>query len=62
MTIDQLLIKASQAATSARLLLAAGDTVGACDRAYYAMFDAARAALLHSAHPLHPTSAERTAV
>lgn len=37
--------KANQAAASARLLLTAGDTSGACNRAYYAMFDAARAAL-----------------
>jgi uncharacterized protein (UPF0332 family) len=37
--------KASRALTSARLLLDAGDTDGACNRAYYAMFDAARAAL-----------------
>jgi uncharacterized protein (UPF0332 family) len=35
--------KAHQAASSARLLLNAGDTSGACNRAYYAMFDAARA-------------------
>jgi len=37
--------KASRALASARLLLDAGDTDGACNRAYYAMFDAARAAL-----------------
>lgn len=38
--------KAARALASARLLLADGDTDGACNRAYYAMFDAARAALL----------------
>lgn len=38
--------KAHRAVESARLLLAAGDQDGACNRAYYAMFDAARAALL----------------
>ncbi len=38
--------KAAQAATSARVLLQTGDADGACNRAYYAMFDAARAALL----------------
>ncbi|OHC67239.1 MAG: hypothetical protein A2045_15515 [Rhodocyclales bacterium GWA2_65_20] len=38
--------KAARAAVSARLLLNAGDVDGACNRAYYAMFDAARAALL----------------
>jgi uncharacterized protein (UPF0332 family) len=43
---DDLDSKARQAAISARLLLNAGDTSGACNRAYYAMFDAARAALL----------------
>lgn len=31
---------------SSKLLLDAGDLDGACNRAYYAMFDAARAALL----------------
>jgi uncharacterized protein (UPF0332 family) len=38
--------KAAQALSSARQLLAAGDSDGACNRAYYAMFDAAQAALL----------------
>ena len=38
--------KAQQAVASARLLLDSGDADGACNRAYYAMFDAARAALL----------------
>jgi uncharacterized protein (UPF0332 family) len=37
--------KAQVAARSARLLLEAGDTSGAINRAYYAMFSAARAAL-----------------
>ena len=41
----QLMQKAARALASARLLLDAGDTDGACNRAYYAMFDAARAAL-----------------
>ena len=40
--------KAVQAAASANVLLATGDADGACNRAYYAMFDAARAALLAS--------------
>jgi uncharacterized protein (UPF0332 family) len=40
--------KASRALASARLLLADGDLEGACNRAYYAMFDAAHAALLAS--------------
>jgi uncharacterized protein (UPF0332 family) len=40
--------KANQAVVSAKLLLEIGDANGACNRAYYAMFDAARAALTHS--------------
>jgi uncharacterized protein (UPF0332 family) len=40
-----LLVKADVALGSAKLLLAAGDIDGACNRAYYAMVDAARAAL-----------------
>ena len=38
--------KADRACLSARTLLDAGDVDGACNRAYYAMFDAAQAALL----------------
>jgi uncharacterized protein (UPF0332 family) len=38
--------KARRALSGARLLLQAGDTEGACSRAYYAMFDAAHAALI----------------
>lgn len=41
----QLMQKADRALASARLLLDAGDMNGACNRAHYAMFDAARAAL-----------------
>lgn len=40
--------KADKALTSARLLLDAGDSDGASNRAYYAMFDAAVAALVWS--------------
>nr|WP_184355812.1 HEPN domain-containing protein [Rhizobium sp. BK602] len=40
--------KAEQACKSARPLLELGDADGACNRAYYAMFDAARAALFAS--------------
>lgn len=43
-----LLAKARRACASARLLLDAGDVDGATNRSYYAMFDAARAALLNS--------------
>lgn len=40
--------KAERAVSGARLLLANDDVEGACSRAYYAMFDAAHAALLFS--------------
>lgn len=40
------LSKARRALASARLLLSDGDTDGACNRAYYAMFDVATAALV----------------
>lgn len=43
---DALIGKAMRAARSAALLLDSGDIDGACNRAYYAMFDAARAAML----------------
>jgi len=43
---DALMIKAHQALRSAQGLIALDDADGACNRAYYAMFDAARAALL----------------
>lgn len=48
MKADDLMSKAVQAAASAKILLDTGDVDGACNRAYYAMFDAARAALLAS--------------
>jgi uncharacterized protein (UPF0332 family) len=47
-----LMAKAIRAATSAQVLLQSGDADGACNRAYYAMFDAARAALLASGAPV----------
>ena len=46
MNARDLLEKARRAAVSARMLKEAGDADGACNRGYYAMFDAARAALL----------------
>lgn len=42
----ELIDKAERAEVSARLLLESGDIDGASNRAYYAMFSAARAALL----------------
>lgn len=50
----ELLAKAVRASSSAALLLADGDINGACNRAYYAMFDAARAALLTAGTPVDP--------
>jgi uncharacterized protein (UPF0332 family) len=44
----ELLDKARTAARSAQALLDDGDQDGACNRAYYAVFDAARALLVHS--------------
>lgn len=46
--------KADTACSSARALLDLGDVDGAASRAYYAMFDAARAALLASGAPVEP--------
>lgn len=46
--------KADMACSSARALLDLGDPDGAANRAYYAMFDAARAALLASGAPVEP--------
>ena len=40
--------KANRACSLAHALLDLGDVDGACNRVYYAMFDAARAALLAS--------------
>lgn len=48
LTPAALMAKADRACASARALLDLGDVDGACNRAYYAMFDAARAALLAS--------------
>lgn len=48
MNAHDLMAKAIRAASSARLLCDAGDFEGTCDRSYYAMFNAARAALLRS--------------
>lgn len=42
---QEIMDKARKALASARILLAAGDSDGATNRAYYAMFDAAIAAL-----------------
>lgn len=54
LTSTALMAKADRACSSARALLDLGDVDGACNRAYYAMFDAARAALLASGAPIRP--------
>lgn len=54
LTPDALMAKADMACSSARALLDLGDVDGAANRAYYAMFDAARAALLASGAPVAP--------
>ena len=59
MTPQELMAKANRALTSAKLLLDSGDVDGACNRAYYAMFDAARAALLCINAPV-PAEVART--
>jgi uncharacterized protein (UPF0332 family) len=59
LTPQELMAKASRALTSAKLLLDSGDVDGACNRAYYAMFDAARAALLSINAPV-PSEVART--
>jgi uncharacterized protein (UPF0332 family) len=52
------LVKAQRALESARLLLEAGDLDGSGNRCYYAMFDAARAALLAQDPTLDPQFAK----
>ena len=47
--------KAHRAVVSARLLLDDGDVDGACNRAYYAMVDAARAALTWCGATVEPS-------
>lgn len=54
LTPSVLMAKAERACSSARALLDLGDVDGACNRAYYAMFDAARAALLASGASVRP--------
>jgi uncharacterized protein (UPF0332 family) len=52
MKAEELMAKARQAVISARALYDLNDMDGACNRAYYAMFDAARAALMQSGAPV----------
>lgn len=55
MKAEDLMTKSLQAAASAKVPLDTGDANGACNRAYYAIFDAARAALLASGHDVGKT-------
>ena len=54
LTAANLMEMADRACTTARLSLSHGDTDGAINRAWYAMFHAARAALLESGAPADP--------
>lgn len=56
MTPSDYMKKASRALAAARLLVANAEVEGACNRAYYAMFDAAHAALLASGEMVSETS------
>jgi uncharacterized protein (UPF0332 family) len=48
----ELIARARRSAASAKVLYDIDDMSGACNRAYYAMFDAARAALLAGKEPV----------
>lgn len=54
MSPPDLIAKAERAIELARLLQAAGDLDGTCNRAYYAMFDAAKAALIETVPNIDP--------
>lgn len=58
MNAAELMVKARRALASAQKLLQDNDGDGACNRAYYAMFDAARAALIASKAPVPPEIAK----
>ena len=58
MNAFDLMAKGRRALTNAQMLLHDGDIDGACYRAYYAMFDAARAALIASQSPVPPEIAK----
>jgi uncharacterized protein (UPF0332 family) len=58
MNAQELMAKAHRALASAQMLLQDNDSDGACNRAYYAMFDAARAALIASKAPVPPEIAK----
>lgn len=57
-TASDLIEKAERACRSAQVLLDLGDVDGAANRAYYAIFDAAWAALLAANAPVKPDIAK----
>lgn len=59
MTPEKYIAKAAHASRSASLLLEAGENEGACNRAYYAMFNAAHAALLWSGAHINPAETKK---
>ncbi len=56
MNPEEYMVKAKRAISSAKILLDDGDIDGACNRAYYAMFDASHAALLVVGDPVNPAN------
>ena len=58
MNAQDLMTKANRALARAYKLFQDNDSDGACNRAYYAMFDAARAALIASKAPVPPEIAK----
>lgn len=56
MSQEEYMVKAKRAIASAQILLDDGDIDGACNRAYYAMFDAVHAALLAVGDPVNPAN------
>jgi uncharacterized protein (UPF0332 family) len=58
-TPEKYIAKAAHASRSACLLLEAGENEGAWNRAYYAMFNAAHAALLWSGAHINPAETKK---
>jgi uncharacterized protein (UPF0332 family) len=58
-TPEKYIAKAAHASRSPCLLLEAGENEGACNRAYYAMFNAAHAALLWSGAHINPAETKK---
>ena len=56
MTPEEYMVKAKRAIHSSKILLDDEDIDGACNRAYYAMFDAAHATLSAIGDPVNPAN------